>query len=190
MTRTSAFASAPASPAVRRRQITAALVVALGAAGALAGAWYFQLVVGLAPCPLCLEQRVPYYVGVPLALAALVCAASGKAGFARIALGLAGALMALSAFLAIYHSGIEWGFWAGPSACSGTGPAVGGGNLLQELQQARVVRCDEAPWRLLGLSLAGYNALIGSALTWVAMWGAAARDADAPQAQGSSSVSQ
>ena len=176
MTDTPSASRATSSAALRSRQITSALIVAVGAAGALAGAWYFQLVVGLAPCPLCLEQRVPYYIGVPIALIAIVCVVGGKAGLARVALGLAGALMALSAFLAIYHAGIEWGFWVGPTACSGTGPAVGGGNLLEGLQQARVVRCDEAPWRLFGLSLAGYNAFIGSALTVVAMWGAAARD--------------
>lgn len=166
----------PSSPAVRRRQATAGLMVALIGAGTLAGAWYFQLVVGLAPCPLCLEQRIPYYVGVPVALIGVLCAVAGKAGLARVALSLAGMLMALGAFLAVYHAGVEWHFWAGPVTCSGSGPAVGGGDLLGQLQTARVVRCDEAPWRLFGLSLAGYNAFIAAALLVVAMWGATAKD--------------
>lgn len=164
------------SPAVRSRQVTAALVVAVIGAGTLAGAWYFQLVVGLAPCPLCLEQRIPYYVGVPIALIAALCAVAGKAGLARVALSLAGMLMALGTFLAIYHAGVEWHFWTGPVTCSGAGPAMQSGDLLNQLQQARVVRCDEAPWRLFGLSLAGYNAFIAAALLVVAMWGATARD--------------
>ncbi|WP_454684103.1 disulfide bond formation protein B [Ancylobacter moscoviensis] len=169
-------AVSPPSPAVRNRLVTAGLIVAVMGAGTLAGAWYFQLVVGLAPCPLCLEQRIPYYVGVPVALLGVLAAAGGRAGLARVALGLAGMLMALGTFLAIYHSGVEWGLWAGPTACSGAGPALQSGDLLSQLQQARVVRCDEAPWRLFGLSLAGYNAFIAAALTVVAMWGAAARD--------------
>ncbi|WP_245261589.1 disulfide bond formation protein B [Ancylobacter sp. FA202] len=174
-----ATASAVPSPAARRavrnRQVTAALVVAFASAGALAGAWYFQLVVGLAPCPLCLEQRIPYYIAVPVALVALLVAALGKEGPARVALALCGMLMALGAFLAVYHAGVEWAWWAGPETCSGAGPALGGGNLLGQLQTARVVRCDEAAWRLFGLSLAGYNAFIASALVVVAMWGASAK---------------
>lgn len=173
-------ASAAPSPAARRavrnRQVTAALVVAVASAGALAGAWYFQLVVGLAPCPLCLEQRIPYYIAVPVALIGAVFAVLGRQGPARVALALCGMLMALGAFLAVYHAGVEWAWWAGPETCSGAGPALGGGgDLLGQLQSARVVRCDEAAWRLLGLSLAGYNAFIAGALTVVAMWGASAK---------------
>ncbi|MBS9475915.1 disulfide bond formation protein B [Ancylobacter radicis] len=170
-----AATSAPASSASRSVQIAAGLIVAVAAAGTLAGAWYFQLVVGLAPCPLCLEQRIPYYVGVPLALVAVALAAAGKSSHARMALSLTGMLMALAACLAIYHAGVEWGFWAGPDACSGSGPALSTGNMLDSLQSARVVRCDEAPWRLFGLSLAGYNAFIAVALTLVALRGAVTR---------------
>ncbi|MCJ8145142.1 disulfide bond formation protein B [Ancylobacter sp. A5.8] len=160
---------------VRNRQVAAALIVAAGAAGALAGAWYFQLVVGLAPCPLCLEQRIPYYIGVPVALGAIGFAMIGRQGPARMMLGLAAMLMALSGALAVYHAGIEWQLWTGPVACSGSGPVTGGGNLLDALQTAHVARCDEAAWRLAGLSLAGYNALIAAFLTGIAMWGAAAK---------------
>ncbi len=169
----SASLSTPA--AQRATQIAAGLIVAVAAAGTLAGAWYFQLVVGLAPCPLCLEQRLPYYAGVPLALLAVGLAAAGKGNHARMALSLTAMLMALAACLAIYHAGVEWGFWQGPTACSGAGPALSTGNMLDSLQGARVARCDEAPWRLFGLSLAGYNAFIAMALTLVALRGAMAR---------------
>ncbi|HSI39095.1 MAG TPA: disulfide bond formation protein B [Xanthobacteraceae bacterium] len=158
---------------------TALLVAAIGAA-TLAGAWYFQLVVGLAPCPLCLEQRIPYYVGVPVALIAAFAAARGYPKLARLGLGVAAVLMAIGAGLALYHAGIEWQWWAGPTACSGSAPATGG-NLLQGLKQARVVRCDEAAWRLFGISLAGWNVLIAGALALTALRGAL---------YGSSSVSQ
>ncbi|MCS0496760.1 disulfide bond formation protein B [Ancylobacter sp. MQZ15Z-1] len=161
---------------VRSIQIAAALIVAVAGAGTLAGAWYFQLVVGLAPCPLCLEQRVPYYAGVPFAVLAILSAAAGNPKLARVLLAVTGALMATAAALAIYHAGVEWHFWAGPTSCTGSAPAISTGNMLESLQQApRVVRCDEAPWRLAGISLAGYNALIATALTLVAFRGAAVR---------------
>ncbi|MGE3898976.1 MAG: disulfide bond formation protein B, partial [Variibacter sp.] len=91
--------------------------------------------------------------------------------------------------LATYHAGVEWHWWPGPQDCSGAGFSAGGGNLLQQMQSARVVRCDAAAWTFLGLSLAGYNALISLALAAVAAWGIAFRNAAAP-AYGSSSVSQ
>jgi disulfide bond formation protein DsbB len=57
------------------------------------------------------------------------------------------------------------------------------GRLIDQLQSIRVVRCDEAAWRLFGVSLAGYNVVISGALACVALWGLRA-------VYGSSSVSQ
>ncbi|MFK8252714.1 disulfide bond formation protein B [Ancylobacter terrae] len=150
----------------------AALLVAAAGAATLAGAWFFQLVIGLAPCPLCLEQRIPYYAAVPLALAAAFLARRGHAGLARALLGLVALLMLVGAGLALYHAGIEWHWWTGPTECSGSGPVQSTGDLFQQLQTARVVRCDEAAWRWQGLSLAGWNVLIASGLALLA--GAAA----------------
>ncbi|MBS7537907.1 disulfide bond formation protein B [Ancylobacter lacus] len=160
----------------------AAAIVAAGGAATLAGAWFFQLVVGLAPCPLCLEQRIPYYAAVPVALLALLLARRGSP-LARWVLLLAGLLMVVGAALALYHTGVEWKWWQGPTECSGAGP-VQSTNILLDMQKARVVRCDEAPWRLFGVSLAGYNVLIATTLALVALSGVVARG------HGSSSVSQ
>jgi len=83
------------------------------------------------------------------------------------------AAMLWNAGLGVYHSGIEWHWWPGPQDCSGTGPNLtGGGSLLEQMQNTRVVRCDEAAWRFLGLSLAGYNVLISLALAAIAGWAA------------------
>jgi len=82
--------------------------------------------------------------------------------------------MVWNAGLGVYHSGIEWHWWPGPQECSGVIPDLSGGSLLEQLQRTRVVRCDEAPWRFLGLSLAGYNVLISLALAAIALWGVAA----------------
>jgi disulfide bond formation protein DsbB len=86
--------------------------------------------------------------------------------------------MAYGAGLGAYHSGIEWELWKGPAACSGGGDGPGfatdAGALLESLSAGRIPSCADAPWRLLGLSLAGYNALICAALAIVAVTGAVA----------------
>jgi disulfide bond formation protein DsbB len=152
----------------------AALAVAIGGAAAILGAWFFQYVIGLAPCPLCLEQRTPYYFAIPLAVLVAMGAAYGSSRRVLLAaLFFVAALMLWNAGLGVYHSGVEWKLWAGPKDCSGAMESLGSaGGLLKNLESSRVVRCDEAPWRLLGLSLAGYNVLISLALAAAALWGA------------------
>ncbi len=154
-----------------------ALAVFVVAGATIAGAWYFQLVRGLAPCPLCLEERIAYYIIVPLSLLMLIAALAGAprqllaAGFAVIAIAAL-----CNAVLGGYHAGIEWHFWPGPADC--TGPLdnqLGGGSLLDQLQNVHVVRCDAAAWTFLGISLAGYNALISFALAVIAGYGLFAR---------------
>ena len=159
-----------ASPA-----LTAALAILLIAAATLAGAWFFQLVLGIVPCPLCLEQRYAYYFAVPFAALVAFAAARGVprgvvlAGLAILALAALG-----NAVLGGYHAGVEWGFWKGPTDCSGTGFNVGNArNLLESLDKVKVVRCDEVQFRFLGISLAGYNVLISLLMAAVALWGMA-----------------
>jgi disulfide bond formation protein DsbB len=160
--------------AARARPIVAAatLVAVVGAATIL-GAWFFQLVVGLKPCPLCLEQRYVYYFGIPLAVMVLLgesVGASRKVLLAALLVIAAGMLW--NAGLSTYHAGVEWKWWPGPRDCSGPIDSLGNaGGLLQDLQSISIVRCDEAAWRFLGISLAGYDALISLALAIVAGWG-------------------
>jgi disulfide bond formation protein DsbB len=149
-----------------------AIVVALLLAAALAGAWGFQILGDMAPCPLCLLQRWPYYLGIPLALVIAVAAHRQVprevifAGF--VVLGL---VLLWSTGLGIYHAGIEYKFWPGPTDCAAAPlPRLGAGDLLSAMRTTRVVSCDEAPWTLAGISLAGFNALISAVLaTAVAM---------------------
>jgi disulfide bond formation protein DsbB len=152
---------------------TAALVVAVVGIATILGAWFFQFGLGYLPCPLCYEQRIPHYVGIPLAL--VVAFASGRrsprgvilAGLAALAL-----VMLWGAGIAIYHAGVEWHWWAGPPDCSGAFGAMGSASdLIKKLENVQIVRCDEAAWRFLGISLAGYNAVISVALAAVAAWG-------------------
>lgn len=141
----------------------------------IAGAWFFQLVLDIRPCPLCLEQRYAYYLAIPLA-ALIAFAASRGASRGLLTAGLVVLLLALlaNAGLGAYHAGVEWGFWQGPTDCSGPIVDFGNtGNLLDSLNKVKVIRCDEVQWRFLGLSLAGYNALISLGLAAVAAWGIA-----------------
>src|SRR3954463_9741968 len=153
---------------------TAALIIALAGAATIAGAWFFELVLKLKPCPLCLEQRVPYYIGIPLAL--IVALAAWRRAPRTLVIGgliaVAG-LMLWGTYLGVFHAGVEWKFWPGPAECSGATQLGPAGGLMDRLKTIVVVRCDEAAWRFLGLSLAGYNALITLALAAIALWGAA-----------------
>jgi disulfide bond formation protein DsbB len=153
--------------------LTAALAVLAIAAATLAGAWYFQLVLGLSPCPLCLQQRYAYYLSIPFA--ALVALAAGQKAPRWL---LAGGLVILAlaalgnAVLGTYHAGVEWKFWPGPADCTGpVGNLGSAGTLLDRLETVKVVMCDEVQWRFLGLSLAGYNVLISLLMAAIALWG-------------------
>jgi disulfide bond formation protein DsbB len=172
-----AVVPAHVTDSVRARPAAAAAiaVAALGAA-TIAGAWFFQYVVGLQPCPLCLEQRTPYYVAIPLAVI-VALAALRRAPRAVLAGGLVVIALAMlgGAGLGVYHAGVEWHWWPGPQDCSGPVASFGSArDLLKQIQSTSVVRCDEAAWRFLGLSLAGYNVLIALAMAALASWGAAA----------------
>lgn len=153
---------------------TAAAIIAVVGALTIASVYFFQYVLLILPCPLCLEQRISYYVCVPLALMLLLGANHGAArkvmllGFLAIA-----AVMLWNSGLAAYHAGVEWKFWQGPIDCSGPIDKIGSvSNMMQQLQRISLVRCDEASWRFLGISLSGYDALVSLFLVAVAGWGA------------------
>src|ERR1700686_4422153 len=139
--------------------LTAALAIAIIAAATLAGAWFFQLVLDIRPCPLCLEQRYVYYLAIRLgAVVALAAARDAPRGVLVAGLVLLAALALGNAVLGTYHAGVEWGFWQGPTDCTGpVGNLGSAGDLLARLDTEKVIRCDEVQWRFLGLSLAGYN---------------------------------
>jgi disulfide bond formation protein DsbB len=125
------------------------------------GAWIFEFA-GYLPCDLCLKQRWAYYAVVPLAglLAVL------KPSWIRPGLILVLLILIASAIFGVYHAGVEWKFWEGPSTC-GAGELTG---LLPDLN-APIVKCDDAAIRILGLSLAGWNAIISGAMAYVAWTG-------------------
>ena len=143
------------------------------------GAWAFQLVGGYVPCALCLEQRIPYYVGLPLVLVSLVSAwMNGPAWLTRGSLAIGGIVFLYGAYLGLYHAGAEWTLWEGPSDCAPGGAAMPTtpGNLLEQLEDIRIVSCTEVAWRFpagWGLSFAGWNAVISLVLGLTAIVAAA-----------------
>jgi disulfide bond formation protein DsbB len=154
--------------------LAAAAIIVLGGALGICGFFFFQYVMLLAPCPLCLEQRTAFYVCVPLAAILWLGAGHGASrkvlmlGFIVIA-----TLMLWNTGVAIYHAGIEWKFWPGPTDCTGPIDKIGSvGNMLNQLQRISLVRCDEAAWRFLGISLAGYDVLLSLVLAAAAVCGA------------------
>jgi len=153
--------------------LTAALAIAVIAAATLAGAWFFQLVLDIRPCPLCLEQRYAYYLAIPLGvLVAFAAAKDAPRAVLYAGLALLAAAALGNAWLGAYHAGVEWGFWKGPTECTGpVGNLGSAGSLLERLDTVKVIRCDEVQWRFLGLSLAGYNVLISLLMAAIAACG-------------------
>ncbi|WOH82662.1 disulfide bond formation protein B [Bradyrhizobium sp. BEA-2-5] len=166
-------AAHPSHASAGNPALTSALAIAVIAAATLAGAWFFQLVLEILPCPLCLEQRYAYYLAIPLGAVVALAAARGAPRPVLLAgLVILGLAALANAGLGTYHAGVEWGFWPGPTDC--TGPMVDfgkAGSLLDKLDTVKVVRCDEVQWRFLGLSLAGYNVLISVLMAAIAGWG-------------------
>ncbi len=141
---------------------TTGLWLAIAAAGTVGAALVLQYVYGYAPCKLCLTERLPYYAAVPLGLIALF----GPPWLARLTLGLAALGLLYGAGIGVYHAGAEWGFWPGPADCGGGTGAnpTGMGDFRNALQSTRVVDCSTAALRVLGISLAGWSALVSFAL--------------------------
>jgi len=157
--------------------IVAALIIFVLSGATILGAWYFQYVAGLAPCPLCLEERLPYHIVIPLSLL-MAIAAIVRAPRPLIVVGFLAIIAAMlcGAALGAYHAGVEWRWWPGPTDCSGPISDLSTkGPLLDQLRSVQVVRCDEAAWRFLGVSLAGYNVLISLLLATIAAFGLLAR---------------
>lgn len=146
-----------------------AMLAGAGSALLLIAALSFQAL-GYAPCELCLLQRWPHVV------AALVGLAIAVFGWRR-SLAALGLIAALTAFgLACYHAGVEMKLWAGPQHCSGgvSGLAsMSTQDLVNALQNAPVVRCDQIAWSLMGISMAGWNAICSAALAGI--WAACLR---------------
>ena len=147
------------------------LLATLGSACMLLGAFAFQFIGGYPPCKMCYWQRWPH-------AAAILIGALLLLGGPRLVIWLGGLAALITAGIGAFHAGVEWRWWPGPASCSGGGGDLGGlsgSDLLSTDAPSGIVMCDEIVWQLLGLSMAGWNAVISLGL--VVIWIMAARRA-------------
>jgi disulfide bond formation protein DsbB len=141
---------------MRPRSAQIALAMGALALALMLGALGFQYIGGYPPCEMCMWQRYPHIAAAIIGLGGGLVVQSGvidrKLGRPLAALAIL--LVALSGAIGVFHAGVEWHWWKGPAAC--TGNAFAGPLDLN----AKGVMCDVAAWRLFGISMAGYNALI------------------------------
>ncbi len=163
------------APTGRLQTLTAAFL-ALAMAVVVGTALGFQHLGGYIPCKLCLEQRLPYYVGVPLMALAALSSVLGLPGVVTRGLLLAGGLlMAYGVALGTYHAGVEWAWWQGPTDCGAVEPATPAAACSTPSTTIVPPSCDKAALRVLGLSFAGWNVIASLVLALVAFRGALAR---------------
>jgi disulfide bond formation protein DsbB len=139
------------------------LIVAAAMASVVGVAWIFQIF-GYVPCQLCLWQRIPYYVGVSIALLGALAIGIFRSSalqfrFGKTILIIVGLVMLTATALGVYHSGVEWSWWAGPTSCGSTGVqgSINANDLFSSLDTIRPPSCTEAAGRFFGLSFAGWN---------------------------------
>lgn len=139
------------------------MLAALASALLLLAALFFQYALGMAPCQLCIWQRWPHLVAMVLGAVIWLVPTPVLA-----VLGAAAA--ATSGGIGVYHTGVERGWFEGPTACSGSidFANLSAAELLDRVMAAPVVRCDEVPWEMLGLSMASWNAVLSFVLA--GMW--------------------
>jgi disulfide bond formation protein DsbB len=151
-----------------RNDLAAALLVGCASAALLLGALAFQFGKGLPPCEMCIWQRWPHLAAAIIGLGGglLVGAKIFPARAATVLALLAIAAIAIASGLGVFHAGVEWKWWEGPEACTLSFSHGAGINF----EPIPATRCDEAAWRLFGISLAGYNALISFAVAAAALF--------------------
>jgi disulfide bond formation protein DsbB len=144
---------------VRAQNITALRLAIAVPALALAGAYVSQYGFGLYPCEMCWWQRWPHFIALGFALLAAQLAPLQKP-----LLWLAALALAVTGAIGVFHAGVEYHWWEGLTTCARMDS--GGGNALDAILATPVIRCDEAAFRFLTISMAGWNALIslGSAV--------------------------
>jgi len=134
----------------------------------LGGALISQYIGGLYPCEMCWWQRWPHLVAILFALTAF--ALRSRPALSLLFAALAAVAIAVSGGIGVFHAGVEYGWWEGLTACSTTASGASTEEMLDAIMNAPLVRCDVAPWTLLGISLAGFNAIFSlSAAAMIAL---------------------
>ncbi len=135
------------------------------AAVTVLGALAFEYMGGFKPCPLCLQQRYAYYVAIPVLFVALILLSAERRGWSVALFFLTSLLFLANSAFGVFHAGAEWGYWAPPASCAAVAPLdAAPGNLLSALAQVDIIDCGTPELVILGLSLAGWNAIISLCL--------------------------
>ncbi len=151
----------------------APIVILAASLAVLAGAFAFQYLGGIEPCILCIYQRFAYGATIALSAVALGFAVSGRRGALPWLLVVTAIAFAGGGATAAYHVGVEQHWWRGTAACGASGAvATTIEELRRQIMNAPIVRCDEVPWSLFGVSMAGYNVLMSAALAAFSLWAA------------------
>jgi disulfide bond formation protein DsbB len=139
----------------------------------LGGALGSQYLGGLVPCEMCWWQRYPH--GVAIALAALAFTAPSASQRSRTLTLLAALAIAVSGAIGVYHAGVELGIFEGFTTCTSTATGATTADLLKSIMNTPLVRCDQVQFAFLGISMAGWNAILslgGAALiAWLTLRG-------------------
>jgi disulfide bond formation protein DsbB len=146
----------------------ARLIALLLPAALLGGALGSQYLGGLHPCEMCYWQRWPHGAAIVIALLSFTAPASSPR--ARTLVLLAALAIAVSGCIGVYHAGVEAKVFEGLTQCTATATATNTADLLKQIVHAPLVRCDEVQFRFLGISMAGWNAILslgGAALILV-----------------------
>jgi disulfide bond formation protein DsbB len=149
-------------------------LLAVGMAAVVGSALGFQYIGGYIPCELCLLQRQPYYYGIPVAILGALSALAGLPSWiTRALLAIGGIMMLVGGGIGVYHAGVEWHFWAGPTTCSTSASSMtqNAGDLLTQLNTIKGPSCTDAALRVLGVSMAGWNVIASAILAAFAFMG-------------------
>lgn len=140
----------------------AGLALATASAAALAMAFLSQYGFDLQPCVLCVWQRWPHGAAILLGLAAWGLRGLPAASTAALALAVLAELA--TGGVGAFHVGVEQGWWQGTAECGSTSAANDLAALKAQIMNQPMVRCDEVAFAVLGISMAGWNALLAAAL--------------------------
>jgi disulfide bond formation protein DsbB len=140
------------------RAAFARLIALLLPLALLAGALGSQYLGGLHPCEMCYWQRWPH--GIAIVLALLAFTAPAETSRSRTLTLLAALAIAVSGAIGVYHAGVEAKIFEGFTQCTATGIGLSPAELLKQISHAPLVRCDEVQFRFLGISMAGWNAIL------------------------------
>jgi disulfide bond formation protein DsbB len=144
------------------KRLSKANLVALAVPLALlGGAFGFQYIGGLVPCEMCWWQRYAHFAALGLAVAGFVLPVR------RLFVALSGLALAAAAGIGGYHAGVEYGWWKGLTECTTTVSFSNGGDPLAAIMAAPIIRCDVVQWKLMGISMAGFDFLISGAAALV-----------------------